>query len=378
MRLAFHAWSTVRATSVLAVLALLAAACGGGGGAGDGGADGEEGQSISLTVGAGHEAGGAITYANWLQDFFVPELESRVEEETPHTISINEAYGGTIAGTDEVWEAIGTGLLDIGGFCYCFEPSDLFLHALDFYVPFSSPDPQLAQEAFREVFDNNPYMTEVIEENNQMLLALYGTSSYELITQFPVETLEDLDGRAISAAGPNLPWIPEDAVNVQRIQGALPEWYTGLQTGVFNGAIMFPESSVGFRLYEVAEHYTLVGFGASPQGGIHINTDTWESLPEDVQQIVLEVGQEYEATIPDQIVEEREQALQVMEEAGTTINELDEEARLDWVNALPEYPLQQIEEAESRGIEDARAIVQTYIEAQEARGYEFPRDWQLE
>jgi TRAP-type C4-dicarboxylate transport system substrate-binding protein len=35
-----------------------------------------------------------------------------------------------------------------------------------------------------------------------------------------------------------------------------------MQTGVYNGWIMFPSGYVNFKLYEVGKHYSEVGFGA--------------------------------------------------------------------------------------------------------------------
>ncbi|MPZ61065.1 MAG: hypothetical protein GEU93_07170 [Propionibacteriales bacterium] len=350
-------------------ISLVVAACGAGETSGDD-------RTITLRVGAGHGVGG-ITYSTWMDGFFVPELEKRVAEETEYTIDTRKAFGGSIAQTDEVLHAVDTGVLDIAGMCYCFFPSELFLHSIDYFVPFSSPDPVLALEAFREVFDEVPYMTEVLEdEYNQRLLGLYTVSSYELLTQFPIDSIESLQGHTVTAAGANLPWFPE-AAGVTGVQGALPEWYTGLQTGVYEAALMFPESTVGFKLFEVADYYTLIGFGASPQGGVHINQDTFNELPEEVQDIVVEVGEEFEQRVAQQVAKEREAAMDTMREAGTKITTLDPEARAEWANALPEIPKLQLQEAESRGLESAREVFETYIEAQEERGYDFPRDWEL-
>lgn len=370
----------------LAAFALVLTGCAGGTtpttgedagtGTSDGATSDIPGQSITLTVGAGHPAGGAITYANRLESWFVPTLKERVEAETNHTIEIIEGYGGSIATLAEVLGATESGLLDIGAIIYPFEPSTLFLHNLEMKIPFSSPDPEIAVKAMRAVFDEVPYMGDMLEqEHNQKVLGLWTTGSYHLVTTFEWENFEDLAGRTLTAAGPNLPWIT--AAGVNPVQGSLGEWYTGLETGVIDGAVMFPEATAGFKLYEVAPYYTEIGFGASPQGAITVNLDTFNSLPADVQQILVEMGAEFEANIAAWVKEEGAAAYDEMRAGGATINALTDEQRSDWANRLSELPNEGAQEANALGLPGSEAF-RVYIRAQEELGYVFPRDWVIE
>lgn len=334
------------------------------------------GESITLTIGAGHPAGGAITYANRMESWFVPTLKERVAAETDHELEIIEGYGGSIATLAEVLGATETGLLDIGAIIYPFEPSTLFLHNLEMKIPFSSADPEIAIKAMRAVYDEIPYMGEMLEdEHNQKVLGLWTTGSYHLVTTFEWDSFEDLAGRTLTAAGPNLPWIT--AAGVNPVQGNLGEWYTGLETGVIDGAVMFPEATAGFKLYEPAPYYTEIGFGASPQGAITVNLDTFNSLPADVQEILVELGVEFEAQIAGWVKEESAAAYDTMREAGTTINSLTQEQRSDWANRLSELPNEGAQEANDLGLPGSEAF-RIYIRAQQDLGYEFPREWIIE
>jgi TRAP-type C4-dicarboxylate transport system substrate-binding protein len=334
------------------------------------------GQSITLTIGAGHPAGGAITYANRLESWFVPELKARVAAETNHELEVIEGYGGSIATLAEVLGATQTGLLDIGAIIYPFEPSNLSLHNLEMKIPFSSPDPEIAIKAMRAVYDEVPYMSEMLEEQfNQKVLGLWTTGSYHLVTTFQWSKFEDLAGRTLTAAGPNLPWIT--AAGVNPVQGNLGEWYTGLETGVIDGAVMFPEATAGFKLYEPAPFYTEIGFGASPQGAITVNLDTFNNLPADVQQIIVDLGVEFEAQIAGWVKEEGAAAYDTMRANGTTITTLSDAQRTDWANRLGELPNEAAQEANAAGLPGSEAY-RVYIRAQEELGYVFPRDWVIE
>ena len=86
-----------------------------------------QGETFTMRIGSGHPAGPAV-YVALVKDYFVPEVKKRVEAETDHKINFAEGYGGAIAGVAETLEAVQNGILDIGAYCFCFEPAKLFLH----------------------------------------------------------------------------------------------------------------------------------------------------------------------------------------------------------------------------------------------------------
>ena len=88
----------------------------------------------------------------------------------------------------------------------------------------------------------------------------------------------------IAGAGPNLPWL--EFGGAIPVQSALPDGYLSMQTGVYDGWLMFPSAYLGFKFYEPAPHYTLVGFGAMPVNVLTMNARSLARLPEDVQQII--------------------------------------------------------------------------------------------
>jgi TRAP-type C4-dicarboxylate transport system substrate-binding protein len=360
------------AAAVAGTVALTA--CGGGGGDADAGGGGG-GESIQLTLAAGHPAGGAITYTNYAQSFLVPEIERRVEEETDHTIEIDEQYGGTVASLADVLEATQSGLVDIGLVNYPFEPSELYLFNASYFVPFGSPDIDVVMQAAREAFDAHPEMAELLEEKfNQRVLGFSGVGDYGLISTFEVTGVDSLRGRKLSAAGPNLPWI--SAVGATPVQGNLNEWYNAFQTGVYDGGILFVQSYAGFKLYEVAPNFTKTGFGAIWLGGIHVNLDSFEALPEDVQKIIEEVSREYEDTFPEAVAADDERALAILEENGIELAEFPQEERRAWAEQLADIPAERAAEADDQGL-PGTSFLETYIEAMKDAGYEFPYEYDL-
>ena len=114
------------------------------------------------------------------------------------------------------------------------------------------------------------------ETYNQKFLAFGPTGSYDIVTNFKVNTLEDLKGHKIAAAGANLSWL--EGTGAVPVQSNLGEAYTSLQTGVYEGWVMHAEATLGYKLHEVAPNYTKIGYGAMPIQGISVNLDKWTAF----------------------------------------------------------------------------------------------------
>ena len=202
-----------------------------------------------------------------------------------------------------------------------------------------------------------------------MLLGLHGWDNYHLGTTDPWDTVEDLQGVKIGGAGPNLPWL--EYAGAVPVQSTLPDGYLSLQTGVYNGWLMFPSAYLGFKFYEPSPNYTLIGFGAMGVNALTMNKRKFDSLPEDMQQILLEVGRAYEDQAGASLNARQESGLKGLADVGANIKELSAEARAGWAESLLPFPGVQAKEADSRGMPGTE-VMQAYIAAVPKTGYEFP------
>jgi TRAP-type mannitol/chloroaromatic compound transport system substrate-binding protein len=117
---------------------------------------------ITLRIGSGHPPG--VVYVDLMMNFFQAELKKRVEEQTDHTLNFVEGYSGSIVKVTEVLEGVQDGIIDIGGFCFCFEPSNLPLHAFQVMLPFGTMDPRESLKVAQEVYEEVPYMSDDLED----------------------------------------------------------------------------------------------------------------------------------------------------------------------------------------------------------------------
>jgi TRAP-type C4-dicarboxylate transport system substrate-binding protein len=328
-------------------------------------------ETFRLTIGAGHP----VPAASWvapMQSFLQVEVKKRVEQKTPHKIEWVEAYGGSVAKLGEVLEAIENGLLDIGDVHVPFEPSKMLAYNFGYFVPFGTENAVQSGLAAQKVFAAYPQLGANLEKRfNQVYIATGAVTCYNLVTTFAWTKVEQLAGRKIAAAGPNIPWLK--AVNAVPVQSNLNEAYTSLQTGVYDGWIMIPDATYSFKLHEVARNYTITSFGAIPNTMITMNRNTWRKLPKQVQQIFLEVGREYTKLQTEASQVKSENAIKAMKEAGTTVRELSWEEKVKWANALTNIPKEKAAEISATGLPGE--VVYAYIENLKALGVKFPRDW---
>jgi C4-dicarboxylate-binding protein DctP len=324
--------------------------------------------TIKLRIASGHPA--ANTYVNLMQNFFVPEVTKRVAERTKHKVEFVEGYGGSMVKVADTLEGVQSGIIDIGAFCFCFEPSNLPLGGFQVMLPFGTMSPEMSVKLARKVYDKVPYMSQVFDKKfNQTLIALISDNGYNLGTSFEWKTVADLKGKKIAGAGLNLKWL--EYAGATPVQSSLVDAYTSMQTGVYFGWIMFPSGWINFKLNEVGKYYTEIGFGAITWHGMTINKKSFAKLPKDVQKIVLEVAKEYEAKTGTVNEENYPKQLAQLASLGVKVNKVSDTVRLDWAKSLASWPQQIAKDLDKKGL-PGTLVLKTTLEEAEKMGHKWP------
>lgn len=331
-------------------------------------------ETIRLRIASGHPA--VNTYVNLMTSFFVPEVTKRVAERTEHKVEFVEGYGGAMVKVADTLEGVQSGIIDIGGYCFCFEPSNLPLHAFQVMLPFGTMSPVKSVKLARAVYDRVPMLSETFEKKyGQKLLGLIADNGYNLTTNFEWKTVSDLKGQKIAGAGLNLKWL--EYAGVVPVQSSLVDAYTSLQTGVYNGWIMFPSGVMNFKLYEVSKYYTEIGFGAITWHGLTINSRRFDSLPKEVQDILVEVGREYEELTGTVNEENYPKQIAQLKELGAVVNEIDDSVRVEWATSLKDWPQEKAKELDTAGL-PASEVLKAALEEAEKLGHKWPVRYQVE
>jgi TRAP-type C4-dicarboxylate transport system substrate-binding protein len=124
------------------------------------------------------------------------------------------------------------------------------------------------------------------EKHQVHLLGLGSASSYNYITRFPIQKLEDLKGKKIRATG--------TSAKIAAAHGAIPvslagaEQYMALQRGTVDGTIFPPYAGLSYKMFEVAKHQSWPPVYAAANINFLVNLNAWQQLPKEYQDILVE------------------------------------------------------------------------------------------
>jgi TRAP-type C4-dicarboxylate transport system substrate-binding protein len=354
--------AAVAAVSKLAALGLAAAIMLGNVGRADA-------KEIVIRIGSGHPP--TVVYAGLMKNFFQTEVQKAIESKTEHKVKFIEGYSGSIVKVFDTFEGVQNGVLDIGGFCTCFEASKLPMHAFQIMLPFGTMDPEMSVAIANEVYKKFPVLSKDFEKHGQILLARIGDGGYNLGTNFPWKQVSDLKGHKILGAGLNLNWMKEANIGIVPVTDGLPGWYEKIKTGVAEGGIMFPSAwGPVFKLHEVGKYYTTIGFGSITWHALTANERFWKNLPPEVRPIIQEVAARYEIQTGTFNKAGYKKDMDWLR-SNITVSDLPDAVRLEWAQKLAHWPQKIANELEGKGY-PAKAILNATLDAAEKHGYKWP------
>jgi len=331
-------------------------------------------ETIRLTIASSHTTG--LPWVGVMHTLVVPESNRRLEAAgSPHRIRWTEAYGGSLYKYDNTLEAVEIGLTDMGWVGTLWELSKMPLQNVTYYAPFVTDDYEMIYEIMNELHERVPALNEAWTEQNQRFLGGSVLDTYHLMTNFPVRSVADLRGRKILAPGPSAAWL--EGTGAVAVDGGLTTYYTQIQTGVADGVLTILTGAPPYRIHEVAPYITLIGIGAQLTGGLSINLDAWNALPEDVRAVLTQLGQEYSRGVADELGVRYERGLESMQADGATVTELPYEEKIKWLDGLPNITGRWVTATEQRGI-PAGEVLDIYMDSVRRRGGMPLRDWDRE
>ena len=327
-------------------------------------------ETFVLRFGSGHPSK-PTPYVRNMEHYLADEITKRVAAETEHKVRVIHAYAGKIAKVHETLEAVEKGLLDIGGWCVCFESAKMLPMNFDYFTPFTTGDIRKQLEVKLRVMAEHPELYDMLDKKyNQKLIALTGFDNYGLGTKFEWTDVNQLKGKKIIAAGPNLPWV--ERFGAIPVTTTLPTAYNALATGVAQGFIMFPGVYFGFKFHEPAPYFKVTNLGAMAQTILTMNRNTRKKLPADVLKIIDEAGKGYETAATLDAYNSEATGLEKLKKAGAKVSTLPVEQQAKWAEALKDWPNERAHDiAKGYGI-DGPAIMEKYMTYMEEAGHRWP------
>ncbi len=329
-------------------------------------------QRIAITVAAGQPPA-ALPSLALVGKLFIPEVNKRIKDaKIDFTIDWKEAYAGSLLKPYQMLDGIKDGLADIGFMPTIFFPDKLPLENITLVAPFLTTDIVLLSRVMNKLHDTMPAFTQQYDKFNLIRLGGTGADSYELLTTFPVKSVDDVKGRKIGTAGAALAWLR--GTGAAPVQSNMMEYYNSTKNGVFEGFIVFPSSFPAMKYPEAAPYMAKVGFGAQYAVVLTMNKDSFKKLPPAVQKIMLEVGREWGAKSDQAYMTAGEKGYASLPSFKATLYEFPEAERKKWANTMPNIAKEWAASMEKQGIPGNRALAALMDEARKA-GIKPVRDW---
>lgn len=333
-------------------------------------------ETINLTVASSHPT--VIPWVGMIQTHFMAETDRLLAEKGNYEIQWQEAFGGTLYKANATLSSVEEGVTDVGWVFSFLEAAKLPLSQVSTYTPFATANSPLLLDTMQDLLDNNEAFRNEWEQHNLKVLGLTATDSYDVYTKQPISGLADLNGMKLSAPGVLGTWLRGTGANA--VDGALTTFYTDIQTGVSDGVLSLALGVLPTKIYEVAPYITRVNIGVAFSGAVAINRDSWDALPEEVQNAMIAAGKFYTKAHGEDLMKRHEFAINKMIEVGSaqtppvTISEMSAADRQAWVDGLPDLAGEWADAAEARGL-PGRAFLKAYMDGLRARGEKPGRNW---
>ena len=327
-------------------------------------------ETINLTVASSHPT--VVPWVGMIQTHFMAKTDEILAASGNYQIAWNEAFGGQLYKANATLSSVEEGITDIGWVFSFLEQAKLPLSQVSTNAPFATSNPPVLLDVMESLIQNNEAFREEWEGHNLKVLGLTATDLYDFYLKEPIAGIDDLDGRKISAPGVLGNWLRGTGANA--VDGALTTYYTDVQTGVSDGVLSLALGALPIKLYEVAPYIARFDGGAVFSGAVAINRDTWDSLPEEVQEAMVEAGAYYTESHGQDLVDRHEFVMNKMVELGAEIIEMPEGETGKWVAKLPNIAADWAAPLEERGVA-AKAFLSAYMTGLRDAGETPARNW---
>lgn len=327
-------------------------------------------EEIRLTVLSGYN-----DRASWVRvfkEFWMPEVNRRLAENGNYQLNYTEAFGTVVKPRGEL-EGTQNGIGDIGLIVSVFHADKLPLPSVSFVTPFVTTDLELNARTYDELTYQFPAMEAAWDKFNMKFLGHMGViKSYAILSKDPISSIEDFEGLKIAGAGLNLRWI--EGLGATGVPSALTKFYQDVDSGVTDAMIAWADSVGAFKLCEAAPYFLKADMGAVTSFAVTVNKRTWDKLPEEVQQVMLDVTPLYRDELARQTSEGDARGIEACKEQGGTITVFDQPERERWAAALPNIAKEWAENADAQGL-PGTDVLKAYMEVMRANDQPISRNW---
>lgn len=256
-------------------------------------------------------------------------FKEEVEEKSEGRIQIDVLPAAQVGGDVEIIEQIQMGLVDIGipptATLGNFEPRMQILDLPFLIADYDTMVKVLDGDVGREILDT-------LSDDNMYGVNFWGAGFRHMTNNVrPINGPEDLEATRMRTMQSPIIISTYENFDANATAMAFTEVYNGLQQGVVEGQENPLANIYTMRFHEVQDHLALTNHAYHSYAAV-INQDSWDSLPEDLQQIMLEAFDNGRDTSRKLTLEDENRILEEIADE-IAITELTPEAREAFIQA---------------------------------------------
>jgi len=277
-------------------------------------------------------------------------IAKEIEEETDGRVKIEIHPGATLGEGEAHYDMAVDGVADITQGIQGFTEGRFPLTSV-VELPFLFPPDMNAETANRivwELYENVPALQEEYEDV-KVLANFVNEPGHVYTAGTQVKTFDDFRGLDIRSPMATAASMLEE-LGASPVTMPTGDLYMSLERGVVDGTLFNTANMDDWGFWEVVDYKTKGGFYNLAWFTV-MNKETWNELPEDVQEIIdekygmdggIRVGKGFDA--------DYEENIEIAKEHGVEIYELPEEERKKWEEATEVVHENWVEDMEEQGL----------------------------
>ena len=265
--------------------------------------------------------------STWAQTEVDQWWADEIKKRSDGKINVTIMWAGSGGAPLEILNLVGSGAVDLGAVPPAYFTNELPLTGAPNSLPLTFTTNEEALRVMNGLVENVEAVQEEMKNNKVWPLYFHTLNTYQPLCTKPVTTVDDFKGLRIRSFGSYQPklWESLGAVGVNVLPA---EIYEGLQKGRLDCAFYSTDLHASSRLYEVAKYLTTLGFGPQPTWPIWVNYEKWQSFPDAVTDLIMEVSKEASERSLQALEEAGQKSLETMIENGVEVVEFKEEEKL--------------------------------------------------
>lgn len=290
---------------------------------------------------------------------YVQQWADDVREATNGQVDITVFAGGTLAAATDALDAVKQGTADIGVCFTGFFPGQFPLTGVVELPMTGIFNAEQGTNVLWDLYEATPELQ--AELADYQVIMMYTNPNNLIGTSSPVYTADDMKGLKVRVpAGVCADMCTAWGGTPMSISSA--EIYQSMEKDVIQGYMIDPTGVNAWSLYEVTDYYTWMPFCVSPWL-VLMNKDSWNTLPDDLKEIVLSCSDRARSLGMSAISEE--EAAETFEKAkneyNATVIEPDDAQYATFAASAEEYRSNWIANMSADGF-DAQAFVDKCLE----------------